>query len=59
MFEEALQALGKQTGDVMSIWISRKEKGNLKSIFTVSIPWDLALLMLFVLLGSVIAFFKN
>jgi hypothetical protein len=48
-----------QTGDPMSIWISRKEKGKLKTISTISIPWELALLMIFALLASVIAFFKN
>ena len=48
-----------RTGGVMSFWLTRKESGNRKNIFTISVALELILVLIVILTAAVIAFFKN
>jgi hypothetical protein len=43
----------------MSFWITRKESGGRKSIFTIAIAWEFIPLLILILTAAVIALLKN
>jgi|WetSurSiteA1Bulk_404760.scaffolds.fasta_scaffold05834_2 hypothetical protein len=43
----------------MSFWITRREPGNRKSVFTISIAWELVLLLILVLGAIVIKLVRS
>ena len=50
--------LGKTRGD-MSFWVTRKGPGKRKSVFTISIAWEIVPLTMIGLAVIVLMFFKN